>query len=39
MNPRIVRRAVFAAALLIVAIGVVVAIPERDRVIRWATFD
>ena len=38
MDPRIVRRAVFAAALLIV-IGVVVAIPERDRLIRWATFD
>jgi hypothetical protein len=39
MQPPNIRRAVFAAVLLVVAIGIIVAIPQRDRLIRWATFD
>jgi hypothetical protein len=39
MQPPNIRRAVFAAILLIMAIGIIVAIPQRDRLIRWATFD
>jgi hypothetical protein len=39
VDPRPLRRAVSGAILLIVAIGVVVAVVERDRFIRWASFD
>jgi hypothetical protein len=39
MDPHTVRRAALAAILLIAIIGVVVAVPQRERLIRWATFD
>jgi hypothetical protein len=39
MDPHTVRRAAFAAILLMAIIGVVVAAAQRDRLIRWATFD
>jgi hypothetical protein len=39
MDPHTVRRAAFAAILLMAIIGVVLAVPQRDRLIRWATFD
>jgi hypothetical protein len=39
MDPRTVRRAALFAILLMAIIGVVAAVPQRDRLIRWATFD
>jgi hypothetical protein len=39
MAPHTVRRAALVAILLMAIIGVVVAVPQRDRLIRWATFD
>jgi hypothetical protein len=39
MDPHTVRRAALAAILLMAIIGVVVAVPQRERLVRWATFD
>jgi hypothetical protein len=39
MDPHTVRRAAIAAILLMAIIGVVIAVQQRDRLIRWATFD
>jgi hypothetical protein len=39
MDPHTIRRAAFVVILLMAIVGVVVAVPQRDRLIRWATFD